>query len=221
MILDSITGRRLRASRRPALSRAGWPIAAIAVSAAVLLWNAQRRSPGRSPVRALLDAVGSGASDDARAEARRQAEEMAAPDDWLSMVLEHHRDIEDAFAAVAAAKGRSSPKAMNRLARILMGHSIAEEAVLYPALAEAGHKSRSTLAYGEQAMTKTEMAKLEKLDPNSAAFADKLETIRLAVVHHMHEEESTWFPLLRKQLPDDEQELLTTRFAEEFGRYAS
>jgi hypothetical protein len=37
----------------------------------------------------------------------------------------------------------------------------------------------------------------------------------------MHEEESTWFPLLRKQLPDDEQELLTTRFAEEFGRYAS
>ena len=145
---------------------------------------------------------------------------MAAPDDWLSMVLDHHREIEQAFAAVASAKGRAQPKAMKQLARILMGHSIAEEAVLYPALAGIGQKSRSTLAYGEQALVKTEMAQLEKLDPAGDAFADKLETIRLAVVHHMHEEESTWFPLLRKQLPDDDQARLTTRFAEEFERYA-
>jgi hemerythrin superfamily protein len=220
MTLQSITSRRLRTSRKPALSHAALPIAALAVSAAVLLWNAQRRSGGRSPARALLDAVGAGASDEARAEARQQAQEMAAPDDWLSMVLDQHRDIEDAFAAVAAAKGRARTRARKRLAQILMGHSIAEEAVLYPALAEAGHKGRSTLAYGEQASAKTEMAQLEKLDPGSDAFADKLETIRLAVVHHMHEEESTWFPLLRKELPADEQNLLTTRFAEEFERYA-
>jgi hypothetical protein len=220
MTLQSITGRRLRTSRKPALSHAAWPIAAVAVSAAVLLWGTQRRSNGRSPARALLDAVGAGASDEARAEARQQAQEMAAPDDWLSMVLDHHRDIEDAFAAVATSRGRGRTRARKKLAQILMGHSIAEEAVLYPALAQAGHKGRSTLAYGEQALAKTEMAQLEKLDPNSDAFADELETIRLAVVHHMHEEESSWFPLLKKELPADEQALLTARFAEEFERYA-
>ena len=220
MTLQSITGRRLRTSRKPALSQAAWPIAAVAVSAVVLLWGAQRKSDRRSPVRALLDAVGSGASDEARAEARQQAQEMAEQDDWLSMVLEHHRGIEEAFAAVATTKGRARTRARKQLARLLMGHSIAEEAVLYPALAEAGHKGRSTLAYGEQALAKTEMAQLEKLDPSSDVFDDKLETIRLAIVHHMHEEESTWFPLLKKELPADDQKLLTSRFAEEFERYA-
>ena len=37
-------------------------------------------------------------SDEDRAEARARAEAAATPGDWLSLVLDHHRQIEAAFA---------------------------------------------------------------------------------------------------------------------------
>ena len=150
-------------------------------------------------------------SDDARREARAKALSRATPGDWLSMVLEHHvKEAPTAAAQVAAQK---------KLATLMTGHSVAEEAVLYPALADAGEKGHATTAYTEQSAAKLQMGLLEKLPPLSQAYLDKLEHIRGAVAHHIYEEENNWFIDLKDKVPSLEQKRLTARYVEEFSRY--
>ena len=159
-------------------------------------------------------------SDEQRSEARRKAENSATTGDWLSMVLEHHRQIESAFAAVKAATDSGSRiKAQKRLALLLTGHSIAEESVLYPALVKADEEGHSTKAYTEQSAAKVQMGLLEDLPPMSQEYLDKLEHIRGAVAHHVYEEEGNWFLDLKKKLPATDQVKLTFRYHEEFSRY--
>jgi hypothetical protein len=159
-------------------------------------------------------------SEEARKAARDKARASASPGDWLSLVLEHHMQIEQAFAEVKSATTVSARLAAQKtLAVILTGHSNAEESVLYPALAGADEKSHATMAYAEQAAAKTQMGLLEKLPPMSQDYLDKLEHIRGAVAHHVYEEEGTWFIELKEKVPAAEQNKLTQRYAEEFDRY--
>ena len=68
-------------------------------------------------------------SEKARREARDKAMAAATPGDWLSMALEHHQAIEAAFLAVKnASTAPEQLAAHKRLATLLTGHSIAEEA---------------------------------------------------------------------------------------------
>jgi len=159
-------------------------------------------------------------SDETRLEARARARAEVNPGSWFSVVLDHHEQIEAAFQAVAAAGDAGSRRAAQKqLAVLLTGHANAEEAVLYPALADAGHKTHAGMAYEEQAMTKIEMALLEKLDPMSQDFVDKLGHIRGAVTHHMYQEESDWFLELQSEVPHAYQAHLAERFQEEMERY--
>jgi hypothetical protein len=105
------------------------------------------------------------------------------------------------------------------LSTLLTGHSIAEEAVLYPALAKAGEKGHATKAYTEQSAAKMEMGLLEDLPPMSQEFMDKLEHISGAVAHHVYEEESNWFLDLKTKIPEVDQVKLTQRYQEHFARY--
>ena len=159
-------------------------------------------------------------SQEARRDARQTALSVATSGGWLSMVLEHHENIEAAFDAVRAATTPAAQVgAQKKLATLLTGHSVAEEAVLYPALANAGEKGHATTAYTEQSMAKMQMGLLETLTPLSQDYLDKLEHIRGAVVHHMYEEEKSWFLDLQDKAPLDEQDRLTARYVEEFTRY--
>jgi hypothetical protein len=159
-------------------------------------------------------------SEEARKEAREKARAAARPGDWLSMVLEHHLQIEHAFADVKAANTATARRAAAKtLAVILTGHSNAEESVLYPALVAADEKSHATMAYTEQAAAKIQMGLLERLEPMSQDYLDKLEHIRGAVAHHVYEEEGTWFIDLKERVPAKEQRELAQRYAEEFERY--
>jgi hypothetical protein len=159
-------------------------------------------------------------SDQAREEARAKAQSVASAGDWLSMVLEHHRQIETAFAAVKAAPSAGERvTAQKELAVLLTGHSIAEEAVLYPALVAADEKAHATKAYTEQSAAKTQMGLLETIPPMSQDYLDKLEHIRGAVAHHVYEEEGTWFLELKEKVPSAEQARLSQRYEEEFSRY--
>lgn len=155
-----------------------------------------------------------------RAEARRHAELMALVGGWLAAVLAHHRQIEQAFTTALAGGDRTERQlACKRLGLLLTGHANAEEAVIYPALADAGEKGPTAMAYQEQATVKVEMALLEKLDPLSADWRDKLEYIQGAVQHHMYEEEGTWFVDLDRKLSSEQRELLSRRYLEEYERY--
>lgn len=159
-------------------------------------------------------------SDAARAQATMDARALAEDGDWLSLALEHHDEIRAAFEECRnAMTAETRLAAMEELALVLNGHSLAEELVLYPAMAKAHEKGHANQAYTEQTAAKMQMAELERIDPDTQEWMDKLEHIRGAVLHHMYEEEKDWFPELKKQAVDDEFRL-TQRFQEEFERYA-
>lgn len=166
----------------------------------------------------ILGAITPPESDEARAKATAKAREAATPGDWLSMALDHHAQIRSALENARDARSAEDRlAAMRALATVLNGHSLAEEIVLYPALAKNGEKAHAGLAYTEQTTAKMQMAELERIDPADEAWRDKLEHIRGAVLHHMFEEEGIWFLELRDKAPD--QDFLTKRFAEEYRRY--
>ena len=155
-----------------------------------------------------------------RQEARSKARNAAQPGDWLSLILDHHLEIESAFAAVQSARDAANRvAAQKQLAVILTGHANAEESVIYPALARADEKGHASMAYTEQAAAKMEMAALELLAPMSQEYLDKLEHIKGAVSHHVYEEEGSWLPELKDKLAHTDQSKLTQRYQEEFQRY--
>ena len=171
----------------------------------------------------LLDKVAAAVapvvSDDTRAKAHADARAMSRGDDWLSQVLGHHEQIDALFARAKAATGVADRKAaLEELGLVLTGHSIAEEAVLYPALVKADYQGKATIAYTQQATAKTEMFLLEGLDPTSEEWREKLEHIVSAVQQHVYEEESSWFAKLVES-DDVDQAMLTEKYAEQFDRY--
>jgi hypothetical protein len=168
----------------------------------------------------VVEAVTPMESEEARGAARRRAQAAAGSGDWLALVLDHHRQLDAAFAAVKNARSAMDRRlAQKRLGVLLTGHAIAEESVLYPALALHGEQDHAQAAYAEQATAKTHLAELEQLDPLSQEFLDKLEQIRAAVAHHMYEEEGRWLLELKAKIPALDQDKLTQRYREEFNRY--
>ncbi|MFC3172989.1 hemerythrin domain-containing protein [Novosphingobium bradum] len=154
-----------------------------------------------------------------RANARQVAQTFAGDGDWLAIILEQHRQVEAFFTqAMVAPDGPSRTAALKRLGVLLTGHAIAEESVIYPAIADS-EKGHAATAYHEQAAAKVELAHLERLDPMGKDWREKLEQIQRAVLHHVFEEEGTWFPELQQRLAGAERTRLTRRFMEEFERY--
>ncbi|MDX3901116.1 MAG: hemerythrin domain-containing protein [Sphingobium sp.] len=169
----------------------------------------------------IIDAVTPPESHETRMKARAEARAAAAPGDWLNAVIDHHEQIEAAFAEVRDATSAGTRlAALKALAVLLTGHSNAEEAVLYPAMVDSGHKAHSGLAYEEQAMAKVQLALLEKIEPMSEDFLNKLGHLQGAVTHHMYQEESSWFLKLKEEVPAAEQAKLAGRYREEIDRYA-
>ena len=158
-------------------------------------------------------------SPQARAEARAAARRIARPDDWFSKILDQHESIEAAFAALKGAEPGDRPAALKNLGALLNGHAMAEEAVIYPTLAAAGGLISADAAYIEQIGLKLRMAELERLDPASDPFREKLAQLEGAVIHHAFEEESQRLPDLARKASMADQAAATRRFAEEFDRY--
>lgn len=153
-----------------------------------------------------------------RAEATAKARAAAEEGDWLSLALDHHDQIRSAFEAGGAAKTAADRRAaMDSLALVLNGHSLAEELVLYPAMAQSGHKMQAGVAYSEQTTAKMQMAELENIAPSLDAWLDKWRHIEGAVLTHIYEEEHGWFLHLKKK--GDDQDRLRDRYLEEFNRY--
>jgi hemerythrin superfamily protein len=168
----------------------------------------------------IVAAVTPPESEEKRAQARAKARSIARPGDWFSVILDHHERIESAFADVrAAAEPEARRQALKKLATVLNGHSMAEEVTVYPALADAGGLMDADAAYIQQVAAKTQAAALEKLDPSSEDFLDKLGHLEGAVLHHVYEEEDHWYPKLAEKASMEEQSRVTLRYKEEFERY--
>jgi hemerythrin superfamily protein len=156
-----------------------------------------------------------------RVNARSVARAVAGQNDWLATILQHHQQVEAAFAQARGASGAEERMtALKRLAALLSAHANAEEAVIYPMMTVEDQKAHAAMAFEEQAAAKTQLALLETIDPLSQEWRDKLEHVEGAVLHHVYEEEGTWFPKLVQELSPSENQRLTARFAEEFQRFS-
>lgn len=168
----------------------------------------------------IIAAVTPPETEEDRAAARMRAEEVALRAPWLRMVLDHHQQIDTAFAAVWAAGDATRRRtALKELGTLLTGHSMAEEGVIYPALSDAGDTGHATMAYTEQAAAKMQLGLLERMDPMSQDFEDKFGHLEGAVKHHVYEEESSWFLDLVDGAPDADHAMIADRYSEEFNRY--
>ena len=160
------------------------------------------------------------ASDEDRAEARRKADAIAPRHGWLQQILSHHRAIESAFAETLGASGPAARhQAAKQLGMLLTGHSMAVEAVIYPAVSSHDSKAHAAMAYEEQSMAKVEFALLEQMDPMSEEWREKLEHIQSAVQQHVYQEESSWFPEVADAIDPDTSTFLTARYRVEAERY--
>lgn len=159
-------------------------------------------------------------SEEERAEARRQARACAQPGDWLSTILGHHERIEAAFRDLKATTAPAERQAaQKKLATLLNGHSMAEEVTVYPALADEAGMMDADTAYLQQVAAKMQMASLEKLDPFSEDYNDRLKHLEGAVLTHVYEEEKHWFPRLQERASAEQRARVTKRYKEEFDRY--
>ncbi len=177
-------------------------------------------SVAEATVEPINTTVSGEAQAQAPSQARTKALALAGRRDWLAQVLAHHQQMEAAFARVKDAPDAGTQRAeQHNLAILITAHVIAEENVLYPAMALGNGTEHATTGYNEQAAVKIHMAALEKLAPMSDAYMAKLEQIRAEVAQHMCEEEGIWFPLLKATASETDQAIMTLRYREEFKHY--
>jgi hemerythrin superfamily protein len=149
------------------------------------------------------------------------AQAAAAGGDWLDMVKAHHTLVAKTFETMLAA-GRKTFATRERqqalLSYQLTAHSVAEENVLYPALARAGMMSESDKLYLDQAHAKVMNAELSMLSAKEeSAWFDKLRALQAAVLKHAKEdEEAQLYPKLRQALSREANTLLSLAYQREF-----
>jgi hemerythrin superfamily protein len=170
----------------------------------------------------MIAAVTPPESENDRLQARSRAGQFVTKAPWLREVLQHHQQIDSAFALVKSASSASDRRsALKQLGALLTAHSTAEEAVIYPALSDNGDNGHATMAYTEQSAAKMQLGLLERMDPISQDFDDKLGHLEGAVKHHVYQEEGSWFIDLVESADEADHQMIAQRYSEEFNRYMS
>ena len=147
------------------------------------------------------------------------AQTEAAGGDWMAMVKTHHAMIAKSFDDLLA--GTPTMAALKKLAYQLTAHSVAEENVLYPALASNGMMSESDKLYLDQAHAKVGNAEIDMSamkGADKAALTDKIRTLQAAVLKHAKEdEEADLFPKLKDKLDAKQNAMLTAQYKQQFA----
>lgn len=160
------------------------------------------------------------ASDEDRREARTKALQLSGSHPWIGTIVQQHERIEalidDVVDGPSADQRRQS---LGEFEKILNGHSLAEEVIVYPDIAEESSKFHAAEAYEQHSLTKVQVAELEKLDPMSDEWREKAQHIRSALQQHMYQEEGSWLPQLASKISSAETQRVEERFNEEYERY--
>lgn len=145
--------------------------------------------------------------------------------DWLAVIRQHHRLIERSFAELLERDERSYERRnlqLRNLDQLLTAHSLAEETVIYPALALAGMQKEAEHLYADEAHAKIALARVELAVPGRRGERDWVEparALRDAVLRHAKEdEEARIFPELHRRLEAAQNRRLSQAYAREFSR---
>lgn len=166
----------------------------------------------------IAAAVAPAASEEQRMEARQKLEELATNEPFAQDILDQHRQIEALFAEARESTGEDALATVEELAILLNAHAMAEEAVIYPEISEHSGKAHAGMAYEEHAMTKVQLAALQKLAPGTKEWNEKLDHIESAVEQHVYQEESSWLPDVIRYAPMQERQRMSMEFRDYFER---
>lgn len=145
---------------------------------------------------------------------------------WLEMVKGHHEAISRSFDALldpgeAARMKRDSM--LRSLAFQMTAHAVAEENVIYPALAVNGLLTESDRLYLEQAHFKVQMAMLQAVDAQereaSAQWLGAVRQLRdVVLTHARRDEEELLYPRLALQIGDRGNQELALAYDREYAQ---
>jgi hemerythrin superfamily protein len=123
---------------------------------------------------------------------------MAA--DVVDLIIQDHREVERLFDQLRDSPEKR-PNLVPVLTTLLIAHSRAEEAEVYPvAAAEAGEADDVAHSQEEHLKAEQLLEQLSGADPESSAFDKVLKDLVDAVTHHVEEEESKVLPGMRDRL---------------------
>jgi hemerythrin-like domain-containing protein len=125
--------------------------------------------------------------------------------DALAILKAEHRAVDKLFTSFENAGDRAyktKRRLVDQMIDALSVHAFIEEQVLYPAaLNDVSSAVGDVLeAIEEHHIVKWELQELLDLDPEDARFTAKVTVLFENVRHHVKEEESELFPLLRSKL---------------------
>jgi hemerythrin superfamily protein len=135
------------------------------------------------------------------------APQMAGKD-VVDLLIEDHREIEDLFAELEGGEG--TPEQRRQLANVMIAqlvrHAVAEEEFVYPAARRAlpDGDQLADQEIAEHAEAERTMKDLEAVDPADLRFDMLLAELTVTVRHHVADEESTLFPMLRAACSTEE-----------------
>jgi hemerythrin superfamily protein len=151
------------------------------------------------------------------------AQAAASGGDWLAMIQGHHALVAKTFDRLLASQ-KSTYLARERLVRLigyqLTAHSVAEENVIYPALAMAGMTSDADKLYLDQAHAKVMNAQMEMQArlKDQGDWMTPARNLRDAVLKHAKEdEEGRLYPQLKAKLDPAANAMLTAGYQREFN----
>ncbi|MGE5504653.1 MAG: hemerythrin domain-containing protein [Actinomycetota bacterium] len=127
--------------------------------------------------------------------------------DPFDLLADDHRHFLDLLRQMEGARGSGlafRTQLFLRLKRSLAAHSMAEEDVIYPLLAEeAGAHAAAERLYAEHGAIKTHLYALERLLGDDVAWAERASALKRLVADHARREEEVEFPRLRHRLDED------------------
>lgn len=167
----------------------------------------------------IASALAPAASDEQRADARRQIEALAAGHPFVEDIVRQHKQIEQFILQAQTAAGADAHAAVRDLAMLLNAHAQAKEAVVYPEISSHSGKTHAGMGYEEHAMAKVELAELQKLQPGTKDWTEKLDHIESAVQQHVYQEESSWLPDVIRDAPLADKERMNLEYRNCFERF--
>ena len=132
-----------------------------------------------------------------------------SPPDALQLLMTEHREVKAMFQqyqklADAGGKGDERMLLASQICVALALHTQVEEEILYPAAREALTSDEDIVdeAYVEHAGAKTLIAQLKTMTSDQPLFDAKVKVLGEYIDHHVKEEESEFFPKLRRTALD-------------------
>jgi len=132
----------------------------------------------------------------------------------LELLLRDHQKAKGLLEAFDDLPVSSRNEAFCQITYTLVGHEVAEEEVLYPAVREhiPNGDELAGVRIEEQAAAEELLATMEKQDPESIDFMASFANLRDAVLEHAEAEEQAVFPPLASALDSDELRQLGERY---------